>query len=92
VIFLVTISFGSSDDLRIILLDRLAATYLESKLRGASHHVTIPDHDNVRVGTLHAILTDVAEYLKDGSLSACERALRRISRSEPLFFAWIVEG
>lgn len=37
---------------------------LESKLRGASHHVTIPDHDNVRVGTMHAILIDVAEYLK----------------------------
>lgn len=37
---------------------------LESKLRGATHHVTIPDHDNVRVGTLNSILTNVADYLK----------------------------
>ena len=37
---------------------------LETKLRGYSHRVTIPDHDNLRVGTLNAILSDVADYLK----------------------------
>ncbi len=37
---------------------------LRSGLRGHSHHITIPDHDNLRLGTLSAILSDVAEYLK----------------------------
>lgn len=30
---------------------------------GGQHHVTIPDHDALRVGTLAGILTDVAEHL-----------------------------
>ena len=28
------------------------------------HHITIPNHDPIRVGTLSAILTDVASHLK----------------------------
>lgn len=28
------------------------------------HHVTIPNHDPVRLGTLNGILSDVAEHLK----------------------------
>lgn len=31
--------------------------------QGGQHHVTIPDHDALRVGTLAGILTDVAEHL-----------------------------
>ena len=31
---------------------------------GGEHHLTIPDHANLRVGTLAAILTDVANHLK----------------------------
>jgi hypothetical protein len=30
---------------------------------GGEHHVTIPDHDALRVGTLAAILDDVASHL-----------------------------
>ncbi len=30
---------------------------------GGQHHVTIPDHDALRVGTLAAILDDVASHL-----------------------------
>jgi predicted RNA binding protein YcfA (HicA-like mRNA interferase family) len=30
--------------------------------RNGEHHVTIPDHDPVRVGTLAAILGDVAQH------------------------------
>ena len=26
------------------------------------HHITIPQHKDLRVGTLHAILTDVADH------------------------------
>jgi predicted RNA binding protein YcfA (HicA-like mRNA interferase family) len=32
--------------------------------RGGEHHVTIPDHAALRVGTLAAILADVAEHLE----------------------------
>ena len=30
--------------------------------RGGEHHITIPAHDAIRVGTLSAILTDVGEH------------------------------
>lgn len=31
-------------------------------LRGGEHHVTIPDHDPLKVGTLHSIMKDVADH------------------------------
>jgi predicted RNA binding protein YcfA (HicA-like mRNA interferase family) len=30
--------------------------------RNGEHHVTIPDHDPVRIGTLASILADVAQH------------------------------
>ena len=36
---------------------------LQSSFRGQVHHITIPDHRNLRLGTLSAILSDVADYL-----------------------------
>ena len=36
---------------------------LTSKKKGPEHHVTIPAHDPLRVGTLSQILSDVAGYL-----------------------------
>ena len=35
-----------------------------SALKGPEHHVTIPQHKTLNVGTLNAILTDVAAYLE----------------------------
>jgi predicted RNA binding protein YcfA (HicA-like mRNA interferase family) len=37
---------------------------LTSALQGSQHHVTVPQHKALRVGTLHAILSDVAAYLQ----------------------------
>jgi predicted RNA binding protein YcfA (HicA-like mRNA interferase family) len=37
---------------------------LTSTVCGEEHHVTIPDHSPLRIGTLSAILGDVANYLK----------------------------
>jgi hypothetical protein len=37
---------------------------LTSQLKGAEHHVTIPAHDPLRVGTFSQILTDVCTYLE----------------------------
>lgn len=34
-----------------------------SKLKGVEHHVTIPAHKQLRVGTLSEILGDIANYL-----------------------------
>ena len=34
-----------------------------STQQGGEHHLTIPDHDALRVGTLSAILADVAQHL-----------------------------
>jgi predicted RNA binding protein YcfA (HicA-like mRNA interferase family) len=36
---------------------------LTSRIKGTEHHLTIPTHDALRVGTLGAILADVAAYL-----------------------------
>jgi predicted RNA binding protein YcfA (HicA-like mRNA interferase family) len=32
--------------------------------RSGEHHITIPDHDPMRVGTLAGVLSDVAEHHK----------------------------
>lgn len=37
---------------------------LTSRAKGAEHHVTVPLHSIVRVGTLARIVTDVATYLE----------------------------
>ena len=36
---------------------------LTTKL-GGEHHITIPAHSSLRIGTLHSILNDVAGHLK----------------------------
>jgi predicted RNA binding protein YcfA (HicA-like mRNA interferase family) len=33
-------------------------------LQTGEHHITIPDHKDLRVGTLNSILSDVADHLK----------------------------
>jgi predicted RNA binding protein YcfA (HicA-like mRNA interferase family) len=37
---------------------------LTSRLKGPEHHVTIPRHASLRVGTLAALLSEVARYLE----------------------------
>ena len=37
---------------------------LTSAQKGREHHVTIPAHKELRVGTLHSILSEVAAYLE----------------------------
>ena len=37
---------------------------LTSTIKGTEHHGTIPAHSPLKVGTLSAILSDVAEYLE----------------------------
>ncbi len=37
---------------------------LVSVIRGTEHHITIPLHRAIRVGTLGEILSDVANYLE----------------------------
>jgi hypothetical protein len=37
---------------------------LTSRVKGTEHHVTIPRHEPLRVGTLSAILAEVASYLE----------------------------
>jgi predicted RNA binding protein YcfA (HicA-like mRNA interferase family) len=36
---------------------------VSSRMKGTQHHVTIPNHKQLRVGTLAEILGDVANYL-----------------------------
>jgi len=37
---------------------------LTSTSRRSEHHVTIPEHKPLRVGTLHSIVSDVGAYLE----------------------------
>jgi len=36
---------------------------LTSEFKGYKHHITIPNHDAIKIGTLNFILNDVAYYL-----------------------------
>ena len=46
------------------VVTRQAGSHLRlTTQRGGEHHVTIPVHDHLRVGTLSAILSDVAAHL-----------------------------
>jgi predicted RNA binding protein YcfA (HicA-like mRNA interferase family) len=47
---------------------------LVSHARGSEHHITIPAHANLRIGTLNGILMDVAAYLQM-SRSELQKAL-----------------
>jgi predicted RNA binding protein YcfA (HicA-like mRNA interferase family) len=38
---------------------------LQSSLLGYVHHLTIADHRALRIGTLNAILSDVADYFEN---------------------------
>jgi hypothetical protein len=37
---------------------------LTSRVKSTEHHVTIPRHESLRIGTLSTILADVASYLE----------------------------
>lgn len=37
---------------------------LTTTLKGAEHHITVPAHDPVKVGTLNNILNDLMSYLE----------------------------
>ncbi|MBN2238586.1 MAG: hypothetical protein JW712_02340 [Dehalococcoidales bacterium] len=37
---------------------------MTSTLKGTEHHLTIPRHKPLKIGTLSNIINDVAEYLK----------------------------
>ena len=50
---------------------------LTSRVKGTEHHVTIPRHQPLRLGTLSAILADVASYLET-SRSQLAESLRSI--------------
>ncbi|MBC7344749.1 MAG: type II toxin-antitoxin system HicA family toxin, partial [Clostridia bacterium] len=36
---------------------------LTSELKGRPHHITIPNRNPIKIGTLNNILNDVAQYL-----------------------------
>lgn len=36
---------------------------LTSRFRGEEHHITIPDHPYLKIGTLNNILKDISDYL-----------------------------
>ena len=35
-----------------------------STYQGGEHHITIPGHNNLKIGTLSNIITDIAQHLK----------------------------
>lgn len=42
----------------------------------SQHHITIPNHNSLRVGTLSAILADIASHLKISRESLIERIFK----------------
>ncbi len=49
---------------------------LTSTLRGVEHHITIPRHAPLKVGTLSDILSDVAQYLEKDKTSVLEELFK----------------
>ncbi len=49
---------------------------LTSSTQGPEHHVTIPDHDDLRVGTLRSIVRAVAGYFAIEVDAVVERLFR----------------
>lgn len=43
---------------------RQTGSHMRLTSDGGEHHVTIPAHDSLRIGTLAGILGDVAEHLR----------------------------
>jgi len=37
---------------------------LTSKFKGSEHHITIPAHKELKIGTLSSVLSEVATYLE----------------------------
>jgi len=50
---------------------------LTSTAKGIEHHITIPGQRSLRVGTLNAILTEVASYLEMGKEELAESLFGR---------------
>ncbi|MHB8619725.1 MAG: type II toxin-antitoxin system HicA family toxin [Chloroflexota bacterium] len=50
---------------------------LTTTVRGHEHHITIPNHDALRVGTLSGILEDVAAYLGESRDKVAEELFGR---------------
>ena len=51
---------------------RLTSTY-----KGSEHHITIPLHTSLKVGTLSGILSDVAAYLDTDRETLAEELFRQ---------------
>jgi len=50
---------------------------LTTTIRGHEHHITIPKHDSLRIGTLSGILDDIAEYLGESRDELAEHLFGR---------------
>ena len=60
---------------------------LVSTLMGYEHHVTVPRHRSVRVGTLDDILSDVASYLGNDKDQVVQELFDRL---EALFRPFLI--
>ena len=50
----------------VLIRQRGSHMRLESDYMGYTHRVSVPQHSPMRMGTLNAILSDVAAYLEKG--------------------------
>ena len=56
---------------------RKSGSHIRMTIRtDGEHHITIPNHSSLRVGTLSAILNDVASYLKIDREELLEKLLK----------------
>jgi len=54
---------------------RAKAEVISGLQQNGQHHITIPNHDPLKIGTLNAILTDVAQHLGVSKQKLIERLL-----------------
>jgi predicted RNA binding protein YcfA (HicA-like mRNA interferase family) len=50
---------------------------LTTYIKGAEHHITIPNHKYLKIGTVNSILVDIADYLKIGKQALMEELFEK---------------
>jgi len=55
---------------------KLEATLRLTTTTNGQHHVTIPDHDHLKIGTLSGILGDVAQHLESPKAEIIDKLFR----------------
>jgi predicted RNA binding protein YcfA (HicA-like mRNA interferase family) len=56
-------------------VSRQKGSHIRLSRKDGSHHITIPNHDPIKTGTLHSILNDLSRYLEINKKDLIEKLI-----------------